>query len=189
MTGKTRKILVVSALVPGLAAVVLFWVLATNEAPVPSDSVGAGSAPDLRYAVESPVYLYFQDRHQDFLSPEERLIVHPGHPVDHAATIIRRLIEGPRRDRVPTLPSDTRLRTLFIHDQTAYVDFSREIRDHHPGGVQTEHLTIVSIVNSLVLNVPEIKRVKILIDGRERDTLAGHIDIRGPLAANMLLVR
>jgi spore germination protein GerM len=187
MTGKIRKILLGVSLVLVFGAAAVF--LLTNDGPSPADTVGSGFAGALRYSIESPVYLYFQDRRHDFLSPEERLIVHPESPVEFAATIIRRLIEGPRRDRVPTLPAATRLRTLFIHDQTAYVDFSREISDHHPGGVQTEHLTVVSIVNSLVLNIPDIKRVKILIEGRDRDTLAGHIDISRPLAANMLLVR
>jgi len=39
------------------------------------------------------------------------------------------------------------------------------------------------------LNIPEIHAVKILIGGRESMTLAGHIDLRFPLKANMLLIR
>jgi len=41
----------------------------------------------------------------------------------------------------------------------------------------------------LILNIPEIDAVKILIDGRDAMTLAGHIDLRFPFKANMLLVR
>ena len=50
-------------------------------------------------------------------------------------------------------------------------------------------MTIWSIVNTLVLNVPEIEAVKILIGGGEAETLAGHIDLSRPLRANMPLVR
>ena len=35
------------------------------------------------------------------------------------------------------------------------------------------------------MNLPEVSSVQILIDGREVDTLAGHIDLRHPLALNM----
>ena len=66
---------------------------------------------------------------------------------------------------------------------------ARELKDNHPGGIGTEIMTIYSIVNSLVLNIPEIDAVKILIDGKESITLAGHIDLKFPLKADMLLIR
>jgi hypothetical protein len=45
------------------------------------------------------------------------------------------------------------------------------------------------MVNTLALNIPEIEAVKILIEGREAKTLAGHIDIRRPFRANMLMIK
>jgi hypothetical protein len=48
---------------------------------------------------------------------------------------------------------------------------------------------VYSIVNSLILNVTDIEAVKILIEGQESITLAGHIDLQQPLKANMLLIR
>jgi hypothetical protein len=50
-------------------------------------------------------------------------------------------------------------------------------------------LTIYSLVNTLVLNLPEIDRIKILINGREATTLGGHVDLQFPFNANMLLIR
>ena len=50
-------------------------------------------------------------------------------------------------------------------------------------------MTIYSLVNSIVLNLPEVNAVKILIDGQEELTLAGHIDLRDPFTANMLMIR
>ena len=69
------------------------------------------------------------------------------------------------------------------------MDLSAAVRENHPGGVDTELLTVYSIVNSLVLNIPEIRAVKILINGNESMTLAGHIDLQKPVSANMLLIR
>ena len=50
--------------------------------------------------------------------------------------------------------------------------------DSHPSGVLVEELTIASIVDTLNANDPQITRVKILVDGKERETLAGHADLR-----------
>ena len=61
---------------------------------------------------------------------------------------------------------------------TAIVDTSAAFADSHPSGVLVEELTIASIVNTLNANDPQITRVKILVDGKERDTLAGHADLR-----------
>ena len=56
----------------------------------------------------------------------------------------------------------------------AYVDFSSTISANHPGGMVNEQATVYSIVNSLTYNLPEIRQVKILVGGAEKETLAGH---------------
>ncbi|MBW1996057.1 MAG: GerMN domain-containing protein, partial [Deltaproteobacteria bacterium] len=97
---------------------------------------------------------------------------------------------GPTEGLVPTIPQGTHVRALYVLDDgTAFVDLSEAVSEHHPGGSKSELLTVFSIVNSLVLNISEINAVKILVEGRETSTLAGHIDIRFPFKANMLLVR
>jgi hypothetical protein len=55
-------------------------------------------------------------------------------------------------------------------------------------GSSEEILTLYAIVDSLAMNVPEIKTVAVLINGRERDTLGGHIDVRRPLPPDPTLV-
>jgi hypothetical protein len=45
--------------------------------------------------------------------------------------------------------------------------------------VLAEELTVVSFVQTLTANQPDILRVKILVDGRARGTLAGHADLSG----------
>jgi hypothetical protein len=71
------------------------------------------------------------------------------------------------------------VRDVFLMSgNTAIVDTSAGFADKHPSGVLVEELTIGSIVNTLNANDPQITRVKILVDGKERDTLAGHADLR-----------
>ena len=59
----------------------------------------------------------------------------------------------------------------------------------HPGGSLDELLTVYAIVDALTVNLPSITGVQILIDGKEVDTLAGHVDLRRPLPANRALIR
>ena len=99
-------------------------------------------------------------------------------------------IAGPAQDLMRTLPPGVTLRALFIdQDKTAYVDLNAAVKDNHPGGVRAELFTVYSIVNSLVLNIPEIDTVKFLIEGRDAMTLCGHVDLRFPFKADMLLIR
>ena len=67
---------------------------------------------------------------------------------------------------------------FLLGSDTAVVDTSAGFADSHPSGVLAEELTIASMVSTLNANDPQITRVKILIDGKERDTLAGHADLR-----------
>ncbi|MBW2564112.1 MAG: GerMN domain-containing protein [Deltaproteobacteria bacterium] len=136
------------------------------------------------------IHLYFANKENSFLIAEKRLLVQPDDPAQMGKLIIESLIKGPKEGLMRTISSDATLRALFVtEDKTAYADFSSVIREKHPGGCKSEIITIYSIVNSLILNIPEIDAVKILIDGRESMTLAGHIDLRFPLKADMLLVR
>lgn len=103
--------------------------------------------------------------------------------------IIAELVSGPDgRNRVPTLPAHVSLRSAYFKDNVAYVDFTDGIRELHPGGAWTEVLTVYSIVNTLTENFSEIKRVQFLIEGRESNTLAGHVDISAPLAGRIQLL-
>jgi spore germination protein GerM len=87
------------------------------------------------------------------------------------------------------VPPGTTLRALFMTDRgDAYVDLSREAAEAHGGGTLNEMLTIYTIVHALTVNLPAVESVQILIEGKEVPTLAGHVDLRQPLAENLALV-
>ncbi len=136
------------------------------------------------------VHLYFSDRENRFLIAEDRAVLHSDEPAELGRIIIKELILGPREGLMQTIPTGADLRAFYLtQDGTAYVDLTKEITEEHPGGVKSELLTIYSMVNSLILNISEINAVKILIGGGESLTLTGHIDLRFPFKANMLLIR
>jgi len=66
----------------------------------------------------------------------------------------------------------------LLNDGSAVVDTNAAFADAHPSGVLAEELTITSMVATLNANDPKILRVKIIVNGAERETLAGHADLR-----------
>jgi hypothetical protein len=62
----------------------------------------------------------------------------------------------------------------------AFLDLSKELVSNHPGGSSAEELTVFSLSQTLVANFPAIKTVRILVEGREIQTLAGHLDLTVP---------
>ena len=71
----------------------------------------------------------------------------------------------------------------------AFVDFSRELVAGHSGGSTNELLTVYSIVNALCANLPAVHSVELLVDGKQVETLAGHVDLRRPLEKNLAWVQ
>ena len=135
-------------------------------------------------------HLYFSNGDNRFLTAEYRTLGLSDTVTQRATDIMEALIEGPRGPLSPTIPAGTKVLALYVTQAgMAYVDFNRAITENHPGGTFSELLTIFSIVNTLALNIDEIEAVKILIEGREAKTLAGHIDIRRPFRPNMLIIK
>ena len=136
------------------------------------------SRPAARPGESRDVTLFFSAEDDGLLHPEKRQIPAGAAAADDAAAAVRELIQGPDDGLLPVLPAGTRLRRLFITKEgIAYVDFSREIADQ-PWGSSEELATVYSVVNTLAFNFPPIKRVFILIEGAERETLGGHVSLR-----------
>ena len=139
---------------------------------------------------QKEVHLYFIDGQKPFLTAEARIMVVSDDPVIFGRQIVAGLIDGPHQGALAALPERTQLRSFFILDDgTAVADFAESIRDRHTGSCRLEQLTLFSVVNSLILNVAEIDRVKILIGGEEAESLAGHLPLRFALTADMRLIR
>ena len=87
---------------------------------------------------------------------------------------------------VSAIPPETKLREVFVTERgDAFVDLSAGLTTRHPGGSLAELLTVYTIVNAVTVNLPAVTRVQILVDGKEVDTLAGHVDLRHPLTKSL----
>ncbi|PYP82346.1 MAG: hypothetical protein DMG65_26525 [Candidatus Angelobacter sp. Gp1-AA117] len=65
----------------------------------------------------------------------------------------------------------------LINQDTLVIDTTPQFADGHPSGILLEEMTLTSLIETLNANVPGIARVKFVVDGKERETLAGHADL------------
>ena len=135
------------------------------------------------------VMLYFSDANERFLVPEKRYIPKEENDEAKAKDLVKALLEGSKTKLVSTFPEGATLDNIKIDDkQTAYVSFDKNLIKQHPGGSASEMATIYSLTNTLMRNVNSIKRVKLLIDGKEVDSIRGHVDTRQPFIMNKDMV-
>ena len=124
------------------------------------------------------------------LTGVERDIAYGEGATEQAREIVAAQVAPVVEPLVSAVPAGTSVRAVFLAEGgEAYVDLSREVASAHPGGTLNELLTIYTIVNALTVNLPAVTSVQVLVDGKEVDTLAGHIDLRQPLAKNLSWVQ
>ena len=104
-------------------------------------------------------------------------------PVVRAKQVLNILLAGPVDAELRTLPPDAALLEFYLlPNGTAVADFSQSLATSLPSGIISEKLAVESILRTLEANVPEVQRLKILINGQESETLAGHLDLTGTFA-------
>jgi len=137
------------------------------------------------------VVLFFQKKDDDLLGPEKRLILPGTSVIDQGKQVIAELIAGPRaRGLLPTIPDRTTILGLYLdRGGTAYLDLSDDFVSGPPGGSSEDLATVFSIVDSLTYNLPEIKRVRFLVGGEEREALNSHLDLRRAWLKDMSIVK
>src|SRR5215472_7823329 len=109
-----------------------------------------------------------------------------GDPVLRSKQVLNTLLAGPVDAELRTLPPDAVLLAFYIlPDGTAIADFSEALAISIPSGIASEQLAVDSMARTLEANVPQAKRLKILIHGQEAETLAGHVDLTGTFAVHI----
>jgi hypothetical protein len=176
-------------------AVVLFTALSrilTTPAP---DAAATGAPPAAATAAAAAVpkikaTLYFASEDGLRLVPTEQEVPLAEGLVAQARSIIEaQLAAAAPPPLASTIPKGATLRGIFVSQRNeAFVDLDPAIRSSHPGGTLQELMTVYTIVNALLTNLPDLRDVQILIGGHEVDTLAGHVDLRRPLRKNEGLI-
>jgi spore germination protein GerM len=120
----------------------------------------------------------------------ERDVAYGEGAVEQAREIIAAQIAPAVEPLVSAIPQGTAMRAVFLTERgEAYVDLSPEVVTGHTGGTVDELLTVYTIVDALTENLPAVTSVQLLVDGKQVDTLVGHVDLRNPLVKNLTWVQ
>ena len=157
--------------------------------PAPDQVVAEPSAPPPGVP-RITATLFYGSADGDALVAVRREVALAEGTVPQAREILEAQLQSAPAPYASVIPEGTALRAFYVTERgDAFVDFSPEVSSRHSGGSSTELLTVYAIVNAVTANLPTIQRVQILIDGREVDTLAGHVDLRRPLERDFSMVR
>jgi len=179
----------------GVFALAIAWLLfvglpglytARKAETVTPAGPGAAAPPAAGTAIRKiTATLYYVSEDGMSLTPMQREVPFFTAVADQARAIVEAQL-APAPPLVSAIPADTRLRDVFVTERgDAFVDLSAEVSGKHGGGSFDELFAVYTIVDALTVNLPAIKRVQILVDGKEVDTLAGHVDLRHPLAKSL----
>ncbi len=191
-TGVSKRTLVLVAM--GLVLLALIVIFYRGGGREEIRRIAESVLPQPAPSAERPggrisVTLFFLSDDDDLLHRETREIEAGPTPEDEAERALEELIRGSKGDYLSPLPPGTRVRQVFLNkDGTAYVDFGKEIMEKFSYGSSSELAAVYSVVNTLAVNFRPVRRVVILVEGAERETLGGHVDLTRPFVANLSLV-
>ena len=172
----TAGILLVALLVTGIYVRSLKHHVA-QIAPQPAE-MQRPVAPPVAGPTEH-VTLFIADDQQGLLRREDTSLPLPADPAPRARELLRALIARmDDKDSPHALPPGGDVNDVYVvNGNLAVVDMNAALADGHRSGVLAEELTVLSLVQTLSANTPGITRVKILVNGKERETLAGHVGL------------
>jgi hypothetical protein len=183
------------AFIGGLSVLVLIAIgiarMYGPPAPAPAEEPPAAAPTPPKEAAHITATLFFGSSDGQALVPVRRDVLLASTVVEQGRQIVTAQLSGePPPPHVNVIPAGTMLRAFYVTDRgDAFVDLSPEVVRGHPGGSLNELLTVYAVVNAVTANLPAARRVQILVDGKEADTIAGHVDLRRPLTRNDSLVR
>jgi len=181
--GPRRRIVVLLALLAvvavalGLYALHLKRKVARDEraaAEQQATLVSTGNGPP------APVTLYVANDSDGTLGKMQISVALPAERTERDRAVLATLVAQYLKSASPhPIGAGTEIRQVYLMgDDTAIIDTNLSFADAHPSGVLAEELTVTSLVVTLNANDSKVARVKILVNGQERDTLAGHADLR-----------
>ncbi len=175
--------------VAAVAAVALLVWLLQGGTPrsVQLEAIPVEVIPTPTPAPEQRIILLFTGA-DGMLHPELRSVPLPEEVHERIHTVMRELLAGPGSTKLaPVVPYQASLEAVFVDQNgNAFVDLTAP--PEPLAGSSTELLLAYGVVDSIILNCPEISAVQILFGGHEVATLTGHLDLSKPLVLNKRVI-
>jgi hypothetical protein len=183
-TKKSTRIVYLSLILGGIfVLLVLFFVTLFNLLFPPVDMDA------LKKKEKQIAKIYFSDPQERFLMPEKRYVIKENDAAAQTKEIVKALLEGSKAGLVNTFPAGVVLIDVKVGDAgIAFVNFSKNLIKKYQGGSTAEMATIYSLTNSITQNIPSIKKVKILVEGKELSSIKGHISTRKAFSPDLELI-
>lgn len=184
----SRRAALVAAVLVLVLAAALFLLVVVPRWYAPKAVPTSPAAPGTPAAAERKITatLYFVSEDGLSLVGVKREVPFGDPIVEQARHIVEAQLGAAPEPLLAPVPSGTTLKALFITGRgDAFVDLSPDVTTNHTGGSLDELFTVYAIVDALTVNLPAITRVQILVNGKEVDTIAGHVDLRHPLVKNL----
>ncbi len=124
--------------------------------------------------------LYFPSG--DSFEGEQRSVPRVSSVRDLATVVTQEFLAGPTGRAGGTIPDNARLIGAYLgSDSVLYIDLSDEFRRNFQGNARDEYMLLRALHRSLMKNVYQVEGVKLLVEGKEVDTIGGHLSVRGLL--------
>jgi spore germination protein GerM len=178
-----RQFLITTAFLFVLSTAMLFyaWQLRRREIAVhrPESNVEHVAPPTAGPMERVTVYVAYDDSGE--LRAQSVSIPLTSERQQRAEGLLRALLNIYTAKSSPhPLAAGAEVREVYLVDPgLAVVDLNSAFADGQVSGVLAEELTMASMIQTLATNIPGLLRVKVLVDGKERQTLAGHADLSG----------
>ena len=154
--------------------------LRVTPSPAPVTPPPAGT-PAVTPAETVRVTVFFLGTDDGLLHAEQRDIGKPAGPGAYLKALYAELAKGPSEPgHSSVLPAKIQLRNAFLlSDGIAVLDLAVDSGLSFGGD---EELTIVAaLVDTVLQNVADTTRVRLLVNGEPAETLGGHVDLTQPL--------
>jgi hypothetical protein len=140
-----------------------------EQKPVTAPVVGPASKIKLAVAYDD----------DGVIATRETEVPLPTDASSRAREVIRALLAEYTQKPSPHAVADgSDVRAVYmVADGLCVLDMNAQFADGHRSGVLLEEMTVATMVETLGANVPGVRKVKFLIDGKDRETLAGHADL------------
>jgi germination protein M len=177
------RVLLIALTAVGLFAILLWLVTGTGgpaarfDREIPVDQLPTPTPPP-----EQQVVLLFLGP-DGRLHPELRTVPLPEEVGARARVVVEELLAGSIGGLGSVIPYQADVNAVFVDERgNAFIDLTAP-----PEPLEGSHLELTlayGVVDSVLLNCPELRAVQILFGGREVATLTGHLDLSRPLVLN-----